>query len=123
MTETATMKKPAKATLMARAEVLRRVRGLDIDSQRSVVCGLIGHSRIRDFCFGYHHCARCSALLGDSLAGAYSDDTAVYPSHLGRSGFEGCRCNENLKTLTWRDRLFVPEHIMQTLTPARSAGR
>ena len=92
---------------MTKAEAKQRIKGLSDDQQKAMLCALVGHSRIRDYCFGYHHCARCGAMLGDSLAGAYQDDKAAYPGHLGRD-IEGCHCNENAKTLTWRDTLKTP---------------
>ncbi len=73
-----------------------------MEKLRAIACALFGHSRIHKYFFGYHHCIRCGALLGDSLAGAYNDKLAVYLH-------EGCeRCQENVKTLRWRDRVLVP---------------
>ena len=92
---------------MTKAEVKKRIAGLSDEQQKEIVCALVGHSRIRTYCFGYHHCARCSALLGDSLGGAYKDDNAVYPLHIGQK-MDGCRCNENAKSLTWRDTFKAP---------------
>lgn len=97
-----------KVRVLSKADVLRRVRGLSAEQQKAMVCALVGHSKIRDFCFGYHHCARCGALLGDSLGGAYQDDTAVYPTHLGQK-IKGCHCAQNAKALTWRDTLYAPD--------------
>lgn len=92
---------------MTKAEVKKRIAGLGEGQQKEMVCVLVGHSRILEFCFGYHHCARCMALLGDSLAGSYQDNNAVYPSHLGRK-IKGCNCAENAKAMTWRDTFKAP---------------
>lgn len=99
-----------RSTQTTKVEVQRRIKGLPIDQQRSMLCALVGHSRIHSFCFGYHHCQRCGAMLGDSLAGAYSDSSAVYPIHLQRAEpINGCHCAENVKTLTWRDTWLTPD--------------
>lgn len=70
---------------------------------KAVFCALFGHSRIITQCFGYVHCARCEAQLGDTLAGAYPADKCVILYH------DCDKCRENAKALTWRDRLLVPD--------------
>lgn len=111
VTRTRSDRRPTAAkNTLTRADVMSRIHGLSIDQQRSTVCAMVGHSRIRDYCFGYHHCARCGALRGDSLAGAYRDDDAVYPSHLKvRPIPDGCNCAKNAESLTWRDTLYLPD--------------
>src|SRR5947209_4685007 len=84
------------------------------DQRRRIYCVKHGHSRLRDYCFGYHHCARCGQMLGDSLGGAYSDDSAVYVSHVHAFTHEkkrarDCRCPENAKKLRKSDFVLVPQ--------------
>ena len=68
---------------------------------RRVTCALIGHSRIIDTDFGYVHCARCDARIGDTLAGAYDMDGRFIVGH-------NCeKCRTNYRAMTWRDKLFV----------------
>ena len=89
---------------MTRSEVRKRVSGLPTERRNAVVCGLIGHSRIQEFCFGYFTCGRCGAQVGDSLASSYSGaETAVIVGHKCE------QCVQNAKTLTWRDRLYVAD--------------
>jgi hypothetical protein len=54
-------------------EVKERIKGLDAKTAKSVVCSLVGHSRIQEFCFGYYTCARCGAQVGDSLGSMYPE--------------------------------------------------
>ena len=84
-----------------------------LETQRYIYCAKHGHSRLRDYCFGYHYCARCGDQLGDSLAGVYSDDSAVYIYHmyLYTKGKSQCACPENAKLLTWRDFKLVQEYM------------
>ncbi len=53
-----------------RAMSARNTKTLTVEQRRRIFCVKHGHSRLREFCFGYHHCARCGDLLGDSLGGA-----------------------------------------------------
>ena len=91
---------------MTRKELLVKLSALGkiTDAQRNeIVCSLVGHSRIKTFCFGYFNCARCGAQVGDSLGGSYSGDEDVIVGH-------GCtKCHENEAKLTWRDTLFAPD--------------
>lgn len=73
----------------------------------AIFCAAFRHSNVETHCFGYHYCARCSAQVGDSLAGAYSNNLVV--------GME-CACNkcrDNWKHTTFVDRFMVatPEWI------------
>lgn len=91
------------------AEVMRRVDGLSDDERASVVCALVGHSRIQTHCFGYYYCGRCGAQVGDTLAGVYPEALeAVIVGHKCE------RCVDNAKTLTWRDRLYAPDPFAET---------
>ena len=69
---------------------------------KAIICVLLGHSRIITQCFGYIHCARCEAQIGDTLGGVFDAKTCVILYH-------DCEtCREAAKSLTWRDRLLVP---------------
>ncbi len=58
-----------------------------ISKIRATLCAWIGHSRAFTYCFGYVHCARCEAQVGDCLGGA---------------GVE-------VKTMRFRDKWLVPK--------------
>lgn len=89
---------------MTKAEVLRRVRGLDKDARNATVCALVGHSRIQSTCFGYYNCGRCDAQVGDTLGSIYSGaKRAVVIGH------DCPTCRENAELLTWRDTLFAAD--------------
>lgn len=83
-------------------EKLKSLGDIDEQSKKEIVCSLIGHSNIMKACFGYHHCGRCDALVGDSLGGAYQNPEAVYVGH-------NCEtCRKNYKELTWQDTFLAP---------------
>jgi hypothetical protein len=68
---------------------------------KGIVCQLIGHSRIVEMCFGYVHCARCKAYIGDTLAGLYDLSDKVVVGH-------NCEtCQSNYEKLSWTDRFMV----------------
>jgi hypothetical protein len=90
-------------TDITEAQVREKLIGLDEETQKNVVCALVGHSNVLTFCFGYHHCARCSAMLGDSLAGAYRNADGVYVGH------DCAECRANADRLTWKDTLLTPD--------------
>lgn len=94
------MSKVVKPTL---AEVKRRIKGLPRDQQRSVVCSLVGHSLIVTACFGYVHCARCDAGVGDQLAGGYANAGKSV-----RIGHNCSTCRKNYKKLDWRHKFLTP---------------
>lgn len=73
-----------------------------MEKLKAVFCALFGHSRIITQCFGYLHCARCEAQIGDTLGGASSAVNNVILYH------DCPTCREAAKTLTWRDRMLVP---------------
>ena len=56
---------------------------------KAIFCILFRHSNILEGCFGYMHCGRCGALLGDTLAGAYKNKDAVVIGH----NCDTCRAN------------------------------
>lgn len=72
------------------------------DQRNSIICSLIGHSRIQDHFFGYYNCSRCDKQLGDALGGIYTGATeAVVRGH-------NCKtCRANFKKCTWQDKLYV----------------
>ena len=73
-----------------------------MEKLKAVICALFGHSRIITQCFGYIHCARCEAQIGDTLAGSFDTKKCVLLYH-------DCEtCREAAKTLTWHDRLLTP---------------
>lgn len=89
---------------------------LTLEQQRAIYCVKHGHSRLRDFFFGYHSCCRCGQQLGDSLGGVYSDSTAVYVHHMHlhthkpeeAARMQGCECPKNAKALRPGDFKLVP---------------
>jgi hypothetical protein len=89
---------------MTAAEVRKRIRGLKPEQQRSVVCSLVGHSRIVEGCFDYVHCGRCGAQIGDQLAGVYNGA----PESV-RIGHNCATCRANYKKLTWRDKFLAKD--------------
>lgn len=83
--------------------------------KRRIFCATHGHSRLRDFFFGYHYCARCGDTLGDSLGSMYSDSEAVFIHHMylwtaeGKRA-NGCTCPENAKNLRRKDFAHVQKY-------------
>ena len=87
-------------------EVHKRIDGLPPETQKAIVCALVGHSRIQAYCFGYWSCGRCEEQVGDSLGGSYNAEGCVIVRHLGNS----CqRCRENYAALTWKDTFMAPD--------------
>ena len=99
-TTTTTNRATKTLTLSAVKKVLSRTPKA---TRKAVCCALIGHSRMSTFCFGYRHCGRCDAQVGDSLGSVDPGaETAVIKGH-------GCKtCKTNAKELTWRDTLLMP---------------
>lgn len=88
---------------MNKEELLAKIKGLNLkdkDQRNRVVCALIGHSKIITICFGYVHCARCDAKIGDRLGGIFDTTDSVIVGH----SYETCR--KNYKKLTWKDKLY-----------------
>lgn len=91
---------------MTKTELLSKLKALGTlssEQRNSIVCSLVGHSRIQTTCFSYYYCARCGEQLGDTLASTYPGaGSAVIVGH-------DCPvCRENAETLTWRDKLYAP---------------
>lgn len=94
---------------MTKREVLKRIEGLDEGHARSVVCALIGHSRVQDQFWGEWTCHRCDARLGDSLAGCYDASDVVLMDH-------HCdQCRAAIAKLTWKDTLLLDEEALDYL--------
>jgi hypothetical protein len=88
---------------MEQSEIEDRIKGLEPDKAKAVVCALIGHSRIVTTCFGYIHCARCEAQIGDSLGGSSTTRDNVIVGH-------ACdKCHENFAQCDWRDTFMTPD--------------
>lgn len=102
---TTTTKKPRKApSVVTFAEVRSRVRGLTTEAARSVVCALVGHSRIVTACFGYINCHRCGAQVADKLGGSgYSQAEKCV-----QVGHNCATCRANFKAMGWRDKYLTP---------------
>ncbi len=95
------MKIETEKTLLEKLIALR----IEDEKQRNeVVCDLIGHSKIQTYFFGYYHCARCGALVGDNLGSVYLEaENTVIVGH-------NCPiCRSNYEKLTWKDKIFCPD--------------
>ncbi len=69
---------------------------------KAIFCVLFRHSRIVKNCFGYKHCARCGAQVGDSLAGAWNGKDSVIVGH-------NCEtCIANYKKMGFIDKFLTP---------------
>lgn len=89
---------------LSELDVKTRLTGLSDAQAVSVVCALVGHSRVQTTFFGYFYCARCGAQVGDSLASIYPGAAqAVIVDHHCDT------CRENAKALTWRDTFKLPK--------------
>ena len=83
--------------------VCQRVLGMPLDTQRSIVCAIVGHSKVQTVFFGYYNCARCGEQVGDKLGSVYDDKEVVVVGH-------DCPvCRANAAKLTWKDTLLLPE--------------
>lgn len=88
---------------MTRAEVLKRIKGLSGAQRRSVVCSLVGHSRIVTAFFGYINCARCGEQIADKLGGA---GFAEAPNCV-QVGHNCAICRKNFRRMGWKDKLLT----------------
>ncbi len=93
---------------MTKKELMAKLKAVAPESKyqrNQIICSLIGHSNIVEGCFGYVHCARCEAQLGDTLAGCYTNEHAAIVGH-------DCEtCRENYAKMGWRDKLYCPNPI------------
>lgn len=88
----------------SRKFVLGRLKGLRGGDRKSVMCALVGHSRIVESCLGQITCSRCGAVIGDALVGTFDgSDDRVFHGHKVNS--EPCRtCKKNYAKLGWHDK-------------------
>ena len=92
---------------MTKTEVLKRIKGVDEQTQKQVVCALIGHSHIQSVFWGYVYCARCGNQIGDKLASVFDTSASVIVGH-------GCKqCRKNARAFTWKDTLLAPDPFAQ----------
>ena len=66
------------------------------EQRKSIVCSLVGHSRIQSACFGYYYCGRCGDQVGDALGGAYDARDVVIVGH------DCSVCRDNYEKLDWK---------------------
>lgn len=82
---------------------IKKLGPLPLAERNSVVCAMIGHSRIMSYCFGYWSCGRCDTQIGDSLGSTFDGSNMVVIGH------ECAKCLANFKSLTWQDKLYAPK--------------
>lgn len=97
------------------AKAKRKKPALSREQTVAIFCVKNGHSKLRDFFFGYHYCVRCGDQLGDSLGSIYGGEPGtVYVHHMhvftkDGTRYAGCECPENAKKLTKRDYAHVAQ--------------
>lgn len=79
-----------------------------MDKVRRVWCALFGCTPVAKTFFGYVHCARCGAMRGDSLAGAYR------PGIIVGHTTDCDECRENYAKLRWHQKVLVPYPFQET---------
>jgi hypothetical protein len=81
--------------------LIKMLAGIPIDSHKATVCAIIGHSRIVEESWGYIHCGRCEAKVGDVLGGSFDISKCVVIGH-------GCDiCRALYKKLDWHDKFLA----------------
>lgn len=85
------------------SEVMERIKGLDEETQKRMICALVGHSKIQESSFGYYHCARCGEQVGDALGSIYPE-----AEHVVIVGHNCNLCKANYEKCTWKDTLMAP---------------
>lgn len=79
------------------------------EQRKAVYCVMHGHSRIVETFFGYVHCARCGAQIGDLLAGAFNASDCVIVGH-------ACGlCKRNFAKLGKTDKALVDKKVLKEL--------
>lgn len=73
-----------------------------IKTVKRVICAIWGHSRIQTHCFGYYHCSRCDAQVGDQLGSIYDASDVVIVGH------DCDQCRVNYQNCDWYDRILTP---------------
>lgn len=89
-------------TELTQQDVEARIAGLDEETQRRTVCAMVGHSDVVTQCFGYVHCARCEAQIGDTLGGIFDLTSCVIVGHKCET------CQTNYEKLDWRHKFMTP---------------
>lgn len=84
-------------------EKLAALGDINVNARYSVVCSLLGHSKIQEFCLGFYTCTRCGNQVGNSLGGYYPDaENVVVVGH-------NCpTCRANYEKLDWQYKAFTP---------------
>lgn len=95
-----------RMTKLTKKSVLSILKKVPEARRASTLCGLVGHTRLTTYYFGYLNCGRCGEQVGDCLAGSPRTGLVVERHGRGKKG-AGCDCRETAKTLTWRDTLLV----------------
>lgn len=106
MKQTTEKAKPKSVKALTKADVMNKIRALgkiDAEQRNSIVCSLVGHSRIIKMCFGYVSCGRCDSQIGDTLGSTFDTTESVIVGHKCKT------CRTNFRKLTWRDTLFVAD--------------
>lgn len=88
----------SKTALMTKLKALGEIT---TEQRNSIVCRLIGHSKIVTLCFGYVNCARCEDQIGDTLGGSTELKENVVVGH------DCPTCRENFSKLGWKDKLYA----------------
>lgn len=89
---------------MKKGELIEKLRILglrDKETEKKIVCALLGHSKIIFSCLGITACGRCKAAIGGYLVHNASDKVII--------GHNCDTCKENYKKLSWRDKFLVED--------------
>lgn len=87
---------------MTKRQLLTTLKTVPEELKTSVVCAMIGHSKIISLCFGYVKCARCDAQI-DQFGSVFDTTDSVIMRH-------NCEiCQENFKKLGWKDLYLCPD--------------
>lgn len=92
-----------------RTQLLAKLKKMEVgdEEKKKIACILIGHSRIISSYFGYIYCGRCGEQIGDALGSVFDGSKHVIIGHRCPT------CRENIKNLTWKDRLFAPANPLK----------
>jgi hypothetical protein len=74
-----------------------------LELEKRMLCAKHGHTRVSTIFWGYRHCARCGAQVGDTLGSIDPGrETAVIVGH-------NCKqCRSNWKKLAPHEKLLIP---------------
>lgn len=104
---------------MTKAELQKKLKALGKikpAQRKEIACSLIGHSRIISMCFGYVHCGRCEAQIGDRLGGYFDTTHSVMIGH-------NCEmCRENYEAMDWKDKFLVANPFAEAIRAAALAS-